>query len=133
MGAGDRVHECELRPHLRTAQTDPRIHRKNAVAMHRTAARPGGLYSYAHVPWTSRGQRLFDENDLPSADLKMQLYRLGKFLFSINGYSDIGMDHFALKNDELFKARRGPATPQFHGLYYPGNAHPDRLRRIQYQ
>jgi oxygen-independent coproporphyrinogen-3 oxidase len=35
----------------------------------------------------------------------MQLYRLGKFLFSINGYSDIGMDHFALKNDELFKAR----------------------------
>lgn len=63
------------------------------------------FYSYAHVPWTSRGQRLFDEKDLPSADLKMQLYRLGKFLFSINGYCDIGMDHFALKNDELFKAR----------------------------
>src|SRR5262249_50717187 len=32
------------------------------------------FYSYAHVPWTSRGQRLFDENDLPSAELKMQLY-----------------------------------------------------------
>ena len=24
-------------------------------------------YSYAHVPWTSRGQRLFDEADLPDA------------------------------------------------------------------
>lgn len=63
------------------------------------------FYSYAHVPWTSRGQRLFDENDLPSADLKMQLYRLGKFLFTANGYADIGMDHFALRNDELFKVR----------------------------
>lgn len=63
------------------------------------------FYSYAHVPWTSRGQRLFDEHDLPSADLKMQLYRLGKFLFAANGYADIGMDHFALRNDELFKAR----------------------------
>lgn len=63
------------------------------------------FYSYAHVPWTSRGQRLFDEKDLPLADLKMQLYRLGKFLFAANGYADIGMDHFALRNDELFKAR----------------------------
>ena len=63
------------------------------------------FYSYAHVPWTSRGQRLFDEKDLPSADLKMQLYRLGKFHFAMNGYSDIGMDHFALPTDELYKAR----------------------------
>ncbi|MBZ5858580.1 oxygen-independent coproporphyrinogen III oxidase [Flavihumibacter profundi] len=64
------------------------------------------FYSYAHVPWTSRGQRLFDENDLPPAEMKMQLYRLGKFIFSANGYNDIGMDHFALRNDELFKARQ---------------------------
>lgn len=28
------------------------------------------FYSYAHVPWTSRGQRLFDENDLPGASTK---------------------------------------------------------------
>lgn len=59
------------------------------------------FYSYAHVPWTSRGQRLFDEHDLPSAGLKMQLYQLGKELFLENGYRDIGMDHFALPEDEL--------------------------------
>lgn len=62
------------------------------------------FYSYAHVPWTSRGQRLFDENDLPSASLKMELYLLGKQLFTENGYTDIGMDHFALQHDELYKA-----------------------------
>lgn len=63
------------------------------------------FYSYAHVPWTSRGQRLFDESDLPSAELKMQLYRQAKFQFSLHGYHDIGMDHFALPSDELFLAR----------------------------
>ncbi|HEY5370089.1 MAG TPA: radical SAM protein, partial [Hanamia sp.] len=54
------------------------------------------FYSYAHVPWASRGQRLFDENDLPSADDKMKLYQAGKNLFIHNGYTDIGMDHFSL-------------------------------------
>ena len=63
------------------------------------------FYSYAHVPWTSRGQRLFDENDLPDTATKMKLYQLGKTLFSENGYHDIGMDHFALPGDDLYKAR----------------------------
>src|SRR5206468_1514697 len=47
------------------------------------------FYSYAHVPWTSRGQRLFDENDLPSTEEKIALYQLGKQLFLDNGYHDI--------------------------------------------
>ena len=63
------------------------------------------FYSYAHVPWTSRGQRLFDENDLPSTEDKMKLYQLGKKLFLENGYHDIGMDHFALATDDLFIAK----------------------------
>jgi len=32
------------------------------------------FYSYAHVPWTSKAQRLFDESDLPSPEIKLQLY-----------------------------------------------------------
>ena len=59
------------------------------------------FYSYAHVPWTSRGQRLFDENDLPSAEEKNGLYQTGKELFLEHGYYDIGMDHFALPADDL--------------------------------
>src|SRR6185503_1781566 len=62
------------------------------------------FYSYAHVPWTSRGQRLFDEIDLPGANLQMQLYQTGRQLFMEKGYADIGMDHFALSNDALYKA-----------------------------
>ena len=62
------------------------------------------FYSYAHVPWASRGQRLFDENDLPSAEEKLNLYIKGKELLTEAGYVDIGMDHFALPGDDLYKA-----------------------------
>jgi oxygen-independent coproporphyrinogen III oxidase len=62
------------------------------------------FYSYAHVPWTSKAQRLFDESHLPSAEEKIALYLKGKELLMKNGYVDIGMDHFALPNDELYKA-----------------------------
>lgn len=62
------------------------------------------FYSYAHVPWTSKGQRLFNESHLPTTDVKMQLYRLGKSTFAAAGYVDVGMDHFALPHDALWKA-----------------------------
>lgn len=63
------------------------------------------FYSYAHVPWTSKAQRLFDESHLPSPEEKILLYLKGKELLMKNGYADIGMDHFALPTDELYKAR----------------------------
>ncbi len=63
------------------------------------------FYSYAHVPWIKGvGQRGFDENDLPSADEKRMLYETGKKMLADLGYVEIGMDHFALKTDSLFKA-----------------------------
>lgn len=70
------------------------------------ALRPDRIafYSYAHVPWTSRAQRLFDESHLPSAEEKIQLYMKGKELLMNAGYVDIGMDHFALPEDELYIA-----------------------------
>ena len=63
------------------------------------------FYSYAHVPWVKGvGQRGFDEKDLPKNDKKRELYEIGKDLFSELGYEEIGMDHFALKTDSLYKA-----------------------------
>jgi len=63
------------------------------------------FYSYAHVPWIKgNGQRGFDENDLPKNDEKRGLYELGKQMFYENDYVEIGMDHFALKTDSLYKA-----------------------------
>ncbi len=64
------------------------------------------FYSYAHVPWTSRGQRLFNELDLPAAVEKLALYLVGRELMQDNGYLDIGMDHFALPHDELYIAKQ---------------------------
>lgn len=70
------------------------------------ALRPDRIafYSYAHVPWTSRAQRLFHEGHLPDAALKLALYQKGRELLTEAGYADIGMDHFALPTDELYQA-----------------------------
>lgn len=62
------------------------------------------FYSYAHVPWLKPSQRGYSENDLPEAETKRMLYETGRTMLEQAGYSEIGMDHFALKNDSLFKA-----------------------------
>ncbi|WP_242086708.1 oxygen-independent coproporphyrinogen III oxidase [Aestuariivivens sediminis] len=63
------------------------------------------FYSYAHVPWIKgNGQRGFKDSDLPSPGLKRQQYELGKQLLTQVGYEEIGMDHFALKTDSLYKS-----------------------------
>ncbi|NVK52180.1 MAG: oxygen-independent coproporphyrinogen III oxidase [Flavobacteriaceae bacterium] len=63
------------------------------------------FYSYAHVPWIKGvGQRGFNEKDLPKDEEKRELYEIGKQLFSDMGYVEIGMDHFALTTDSLYKA-----------------------------
>ncbi|MBF8149379.1 oxygen-independent coproporphyrinogen III oxidase [Winogradskyella sp. F6397] len=63
------------------------------------------FYSYAHVPWIKgNGQRGFSEADLPTPASKRQQYETGKQHFEAAGYVEIGMDHFALKSDSLYKA-----------------------------
>ena len=63
------------------------------------------FYSYAHVPWIKgNGQRGFKDEDLPNAEEKRQQYETGKKMLLEAGYVEIGMDHFALKTDSLYKA-----------------------------
>jgi oxygen-independent coproporphyrinogen III oxidase len=62
------------------------------------------FYSYAHVPWKSKGQRRYTEADLPGSTAKWELYHKGKDLLEQQGYSSIGMDHFALAGDKLWQA-----------------------------
>lgn len=64
------------------------------------------FYSYAHIPWKSKAQRLYDENDLPEVAEKLGLYQQGRAAFLAAGYTDIGMDHFALPTDPLSEAAR---------------------------
>ncbi|MEX0273962.1 MAG: coproporphyrinogen III oxidase, partial [Flavobacteriaceae bacterium] len=63
------------------------------------------LYSYAHVPWKKgNGQRGFKDTDLPSPERKRRQYEVAKKRLLEAGYVEIGMDHFALPHDHLYRA-----------------------------
>ncbi len=65
------------------------------------------FYSYAHVPWIKGvGQRNFSESDLPLDAEKRALYEVGRELLEEAGYHEIGLDHFALEEDALYRASR---------------------------
>jgi oxygen-independent coproporphyrinogen-3 oxidase len=64
------------------------------------------LYSYAHVPWLKGHQRKIDASELPDAGTKLDLYQTALHEFRAAGYEAIGMDHFALPDDELAVAAK---------------------------
>lgn len=65
------------------------------------------FYSYAHVPWLKgNGQRGYKDKDLPTANEKQEMYQKGKELLEQAGYYEVGMDHFALLDDALFKSMK---------------------------
>lgn len=81
------------------------------------------FYSYAHVPWLKRSQCAYSEADLPTGSAKRQLYEAGRSWFDTEGYVEIGMDHFALPHDALYKAMRdGTLHRNFMG-YTPYKTH----------
>lgn len=62
------------------------------------------LYSFAFVPWIKKAHRLFTEDDLPKGADKRALYEIARELFLAAGYVELGLDHFALPNDNLYQA-----------------------------
>lgn len=62
------------------------------------------VYSYAHVPWLRTQQKGIDPAQLPSAERKLELFCLARDAFLQAGYRPIGMDHFAVPEDELARA-----------------------------
>jgi oxygen-independent coproporphyrinogen-3 oxidase len=63
-------------------------------------------YSFAHVPWIRGNQRRLRPEDLPSPEAKLALFVLARERFLAAGYQAIGMDHFALPEDEMARAAR---------------------------
>ena len=87
-------------PHQRLEDVKETIRKTKELRPDRLA-----FYSYAHVPWLKgNGQRGYKDEDLPSAEEKRSQYEIGKELLDEVGYKEIGMDHFALETDDLFKA-----------------------------
>lgn len=63
------------------------------------------LFSYAHVPWKKKHQRLIHEAWLPRPAEKLHLFlRAVELLTTEGGYRYIGMDHFARPADPLSRA-----------------------------
>jgi oxygen-independent coproporphyrinogen-3 oxidase len=63
------------------------------------------LYNYAHLPSRFKAQRLIVEADLPSAELRLQIFLMSVRRLLDAGYIYIGLDHFSKPDDELNKAR----------------------------
>ena len=82
------------------------------------------VYSYAHVPWVSPVQRAFKDEDIPTPETKLKLFQMAYTFFLENGYQAIGMDHFALESDELFKAKQEASVHRnFMGYSTRAEAH----------
>ncbi len=62
------------------------------------------LYNYAHLPGRFKAQRLIREEDLPSAETRLQIFLMAMRRLLDAGYIYIGLDHFALPEDELSRA-----------------------------
>ncbi len=74
------------------------------------------LFGYAHVPWMAKNQRMIDDASLPNVtDRSAQANAAAKALLE-EGYVAIGLDHFALPEDELaVAAQNGGLHRNFQG------------------
>lgn len=59
------------------------------------------VFNYAHVPWVKKHMALIHPEDLPAAEIKLQILKLTIEKLTQAGYVFIGMDHFAKPEDEL--------------------------------
>ena len=74
------------------------------------------VYSYAHLPELFKAQKQIEEADLPDAATKLGLLQLAIEKLTAAGYVYIGMDHFALPDDDLATAQaRGGLHRNFMG------------------
>ena len=86
---------------------------QNAASLERTLHDIAGLdparisaFSYAHVPWAKKHQRLIDATVLPDLNEKaLQYLQIDTGLQAL-GYTAIGIDHFARPDDGLARAAR---------------------------
>ncbi|GAD87920.1 oxygen-independent coproporphyrinogen-III oxidase [Vibrio halioticoli NBRC 102217] len=86
--------------------------------------RPGRLsvFNYAHMPQLFAAQRKIKDEDLPVASERMSILQQTIETLTSEGYQFIGMDHFALPEDELAIAQRnGELHRNFQGYTTQGD------------
>lgn len=83
-----------------------------------TSIRPNrlALYAYAHLPHRFKPQRRINEAELPGAAQRLAMLGQAIERLLAAGYVYIGMDHFALPDDELAVAKhQGRLSRNFQG------------------
>ena len=60
--------------------------------------------SYGHVPWVFKRQMILEKHGLPATEEKQRMYEVASAMLHEAGYKSIGLDHFVLPDDELYKA-----------------------------
>jgi oxygen-independent coproporphyrinogen-3 oxidase len=74
------------------------------------------VYNYAHLPQRFKGQRMINADDIPAPETKLDLLHHTIDKLCDAGFIYIGMDHFALPEDELVIARKnGTLQRNFQG------------------
>lgn len=86
-------------------QTVPRL-LATIAAVRELAPERVCIFGYAHVPWMKRHQRLIDEAALPGPVDRFAQYMAAAEALQADGYDWIGLDHFAVPQDELAVAAR---------------------------
>ena len=64
------------------------------------------LFGYAHVPWFKTHQKLIDDAALPGLSERLEQAEVAAETLISMGYEAVGLDHFALPDDELCVAQR---------------------------
>jgi oxygen-independent coproporphyrinogen-3 oxidase len=62
------------------------------------------VFGYAHVPWMRKHQRVLDNLPLAGPEERIRMSETLRGIFLGNGYTAIGIDHYARKSDGLSKA-----------------------------
>jgi oxygen-independent coproporphyrinogen-3 oxidase len=88
-------------PHQTRAGFADTVRRLLAIRPDRVA-----LFHYAHVPWMKKHQTALDMEKAPSSADKLLIFTDALRLFRDAGYVYVGLDHFALPDDELAVALR---------------------------
>ena len=98
-------------PHQTKARMTESVQKLLSLSPDRVA-----LYGYAHVPWMAKRQQLIPSDALPTPEQRLDLFDTARRLFLWDDYAEIGIDHFATKEDGLTRAQRaGRLKRNFQG------------------
>ncbi|PSL22253.1 oxygen-independent coproporphyrinogen III oxidase [Shimia abyssi] len=105
-------------PHQTQARITESVQKLLSLSPDRVA-----LYGYAHVPWMAKRQQMIPSDALPTPQERLALFETARKLFLWDNYDEIGIDHFATKEDGLSIAlKSGKLRRNFQG-YTDDTAH----------